>query len=109
MENDSHKNVLENTLFCQQCKIYMCNKCEKLHSDLFPNHRHCKLNKGEEIFTGLCKEKNHPYELKYFCKTHNQLCCAECTTKFKGKDHGQHTDCNVCSIEDIENEVNRKY
>ena len=94
----------ESNIFCQQCKIYMCKKCDKLHSELYPNHHQCKPDKGEEIFTGICKENNHPYILKYFCKTHNQLCCAECITKFKGKDHGQHTDCNVCSIEDIENE-----
>ena len=46
--------------------------------------------------------------MKYFCKTHNKLCCAECITKFKGKLHGQHTDCNVCSIEDIEKEKKEK-
>ena len=21
--------------FCDKCKIYMCNKCEKLHTELF--------------------------------------------------------------------------
>ena len=24
--------------YCQKCEIYMCNKCNKPHSDLFPNH-----------------------------------------------------------------------
>ena len=91
--------------FCQECKIYMCNKCEKFHSNLFLNHHQIKLEKDiNDIFTGLCKEKNHLIELKYFCKNHNKLCCAECITKFKGKEHGQHTDCNVCSIEDIKTE-----
>ena len=23
--------------FCHGCKIYMCNKCDKLHADLFKN------------------------------------------------------------------------
>ena len=70
--------------FCQECRIYMCNKCEKLHSELFINHNQFKLEKDKditEIFTGFCKEKNHPIELKYFCKTHNVLCCAECIIK----------------------------
>ena len=95
-------------LLCEECKIYMCNKCEKLHSGLFPNHHQKQLEKNKninEIFTGLCKEKNHLYELKYFCKTHNQLCCAECITSLKGKEHGQHADCNLSTIEDIENEI----
>ena len=85
----------------------MCNKCEKLHSEFIENHHKYKIEKDkgiEEIFTGLCKEKNHLYELKYFCKSHNVLCCAECITKLKGKDHGQHTDCDICSIDDIIND-----
>ena len=66
----------------------MFHKCEKLHSELFSNHHQIKIEKDKdinEIFTGLCKEENHYIELKYFCKTHNKLCCAECITKFKGK------------------------
>ena len=66
----------------------MCNKCEKLHSELFLKHNLSKFENDkniEDIFTGLCEEKNHLCELRYFCKTHNQLCCAECITKFKGK------------------------
>ena len=97
--------------FCYNCKIYMCHKCEKLHSELFSNHFSIKLGKDkniDDLFTGLCKEENHSIELKYFCKTHNKLCCAECITKFKGKNHGQHTDCTICSIEDIKNEKMNK-
>ena len=96
-------------LFCYECKIYMCNKCENLHSQLFKNHHQYKFEKdANELFTGLCNENNHPHELKYFCKNHNKLCCAECITKFKGNDHGQHSDCTVCSIIDIENEKKNK-
>ncbi len=97
--------------FCDKCKIYMCHKCEKLHSELFSNHYQIKIEKDKdinEIFTGLCKEESHYIELKYFCKTHNKFCCAECITKFKGKNHGEHTDCDICSIEDIQNEKMNK-
>jgi len=89
----------------------MCQKCEKSHSDLFLNHKKIKIEKNKdnsEIFTGLCNEENHPYELKYFCKNHNKLCCAECITKIKGKYNGQHTDCDICFIEDIKNEKMNK-
>ena len=41
---------------------------------------------------------------KFFCKNHNQLCCTACITKIKGKEYGQHTDCDICIIEDIKNE-----
>ena len=98
-------------LYCYECRIFICSKCEKLHSGLFPDHHQLKMDKdkdADEIFTGLCTENNHNIELKYFCKTHNKLCCAECITKFKGKNHGQHTDCTVCSIEDIEKEKKEK-
>jgi len=98
--------------FCQECKIYMCNKCEKHHSELFLSHHQYKFDKEKndinEIFTGFCKEKNHPNELRYFCKTHNKLCCSECITKIKGSDFGQHSDCNVCTIHEIESEKKSK-
>ena len=103
---EKHKENNAN-LYCQECKIYMCNNCEKHHSELFLYHHQYKINKElDEIFTGLCQENNHFYELKYFCKNHNKLCCSECITNFKGKDHGQHTNCNICSIEDIK--INKK-
>ena len=113
MQKCSSKEHKDNEaiLFCCDCKIYICNKCEIYHSKLFENHHQYKLEGNKdinEIFTGYCKESNHFLELKYFCKTHNILCCSECITKFKGKEHGQHTDCDVCSINDIENEKKNK-
>ena len=110
--NCSLKTHQENDaiLFCYDCKIYMCNKCAKHHNEIFPEHQEYKLdNKNiKDIFIGLCEENGHLYELKYFCKNHNKLCCAECITKFKGKNHGQHSDCEVCSIEDIKEEKKNK-
>ena len=97
--------------FCQECRIYMCNKCEKFHSELFQDHNQFKLENNVDItkiFTGFCKEVNHPDKLKYFCKTHNVLCCAECITKIKTKESGQHSDCKICTIQDIENEKKNK-
>ena len=110
LEKHKENNAIS---FCIQCKIYMCNKCENFHSELFPNHHLLKItqdknNLTEEIFTGLCQEKNHFCELKYFCKSHNKLCCAECITKIKGKDHGQHTDCTIASLTDIKDEKSNK-
>ena len=89
----------------------MCNKCEKLHSDLFQNQHQNITIKGkniDEIFTGICTEESHINELIFFCKNHNKLCCAECITKIKYKKNEQHKDCDVCSIEDIENEKKNK-
>ena len=97
--------------FCQECKIYMCKKCEKLHSELFKYHHAYEINKEKneiEVFIGLCQELNHFNELDYFCKTHNKLCCAKCITRIKTEENGQHTDCNLCLIKDIENEKKNK-
>ena len=44
----------------------------------------------------------------YFCKNHNMLCCAFCITKIKEDGNGQHKDCDVCSIRDIEKEKKNK-
>ena len=90
--------------YCQECRVYMCNKCEKFHSELLQNHHSYNLDKNiNEIFTGFCKLSNH-YELKYYCKNHNQLCCVACIANIKDKENGQHKDCNICIIENIQNE-----
>ena len=107
-----HKEI-EALSFCNDCNLYMCNKCEKHHSELFKNkhHNQIKLEKGKdfaELFIGLCNEKNHKLDLQYFCKTHNILCCAQCIAKIKAKENGQHSDCDICLIEDIENEKRNK-
>ena len=95
-----HKEI-DSISFCFECKIYMCNKCENLHSKLFKNHQPNKLDKDlNEIFTGYCKYENHKNELEFFCKTHNELCCAVCISKIKKEGKGQH----VCLFEDIINE-----
>ena len=108
MENKKYKcslkehNEFDAISYCQKCDNYMCNKCEKLHISLVPNHHSITLDKDiSNLFTGFCKVENHQNELDFFCKTHNELCCGLCITKIKRKGVGQHTDCNVCNYEDI--------
>ena len=99
---EEHMDINSNT-YCKKCEIYMCNKCEANHSKLFKNHQNFIINSDtEDICDEFCEEENHKYfKLKYFCETHNKLCCAACLTKMKGKGDGQHSECNVCFIEDI--------
>ena len=84
----NHKE--EAIFFCQECRMYLCNKCERSHNEFFKNIKH-HLNQSDknkdktEIFTGLCQEQNHFCELEFFCKTHNKLVCAKCITKIKKK------------------------
>ena len=101
----------EAIFYCQECKIYMCNKCENYHSELFPNHKKYKLDTNiniNEIFTGFCKEENHNNPLLFLCKSHNKLCCGACLSKIKKKGNGQHSDCDVCLIEEIKDEKKNK-
>ena len=80
----------------------MCNRCQNLHLQLFPEHPKIILEKNqEEIFTGICTEKGHQNKLSFFCKTHNQLCCAACISKIQNKEYGQHSNCETCEIEEI--------
>ena len=95
--------------YCQECNVYMCNKCANYHSEFLENHHKYELGKEKkEIFTSFCKEKNHTIKLQFFCQTHNQLCCAACISKIKGEGNGQHSDCKVCFIKDIEEEKRNK-
>ena len=104
-EKCSCKNHVEidAIIYCQECRIYMCNKCEKLHSELLQNHHSINLDKNiKDLFTGYCKEQNHTMKLNYFCINHNQLCCAACLCKIKGEGKdGLHKDCKACLIEEI--------
>ena len=94
------------TSFCTECNIFLCNKCLNYHTEYLENHHIYNLDKNnfDEIFTGICKEENHKKELNYLCKTHNKLCCVACISKIKGEGNGQHTDCNICLINDIKDE-----
>ena len=95
---------MEAIIYCDECK-----KCEKLHSELFQNHKKFNVDQDiNDLFTGYCKEKNHLEKLNYFCKTHNKLCCSSCIVKVKSEGNGKHTDCYVCNIEDIKDEKKNK-
>ena len=103
---EEHSKI-DAVIFCQ-CKIFMCNKCEKARSEIFKGHHKFKLDRDfNDLFTGFCKEKYHT-KLKYFYKSHNELCCAACISKIKDQENGQHSCCNVCNIKDIENEKKNK-
>ena len=103
---EEHKEI-KAIKYCFECGIYMCNKCDNFHSSLFKNHHPNNLENEEEIFTGICKEKNH-YKLKYYCKNHNKLCCGLCIAKLNEEGEGQHKDCEVCYIEKIKEEKKNK-
>ena len=100
---DEHKDI-DALFYCQECKVKMCNKCEKVHSGFLKKHHIYSLDKDiKEIFTGLCVNKNHSLELEFYCKNHNKLCCAACLSKIKIKGKGQHKNCEVYHITKIKN------
>ena len=91
--------------YCKECNVFMCNKCLNSHPDFLENHHKYNIDKNfEDIFTGICHEENHKNELEYFCNDHNQLCCVACICKIRGKGNGQHSDCNICFIDEIKEE-----
>ena len=117
MENESIKctlkkhNSIDAVSFCQDCKLYMCNKCCNHHSELFEKDIHTIINIDKDkdyFFSGYCNEEKHKDELEYFCQTHNVLCCASCLSVIKSKGNGNHKDCKVCNIEEIKDEKKNK-
>ena len=106
--SSNHKEVNAN-YYCVNCKIYMCNKCDMHHNELFQAHNKFKINEDiSEIFTGYCQEIDHLDKLEYFCKNHNKLCCSACISKIKGNGKGEHMDCDICLIENIKEEKTKK-
>ena len=73
---------------------------------MFYEHQIYDLNKEsvDEILKHRCHIEYHNKKFQYFCKTHNVLCCGLCISKIKDDDNGQNSDCDVCLIEDIEDE-----
>ena len=95
--------------YCQECRLYMCEKCQNIHAELY-NHSQINIKENQlEIFTGICKEENHINYLDFFCKTHNKLCCLACVSKINKKGYGQHKDCDICIIEEIKEEKKLKF
>ena len=104
----SHKDLVV-IKYCEQCKIFLCNKCLNHHKELFENHQLINLDKNNnEIFIDLCKKIGHEKKFEFFCKTHNELCCIGCITKIQEKGYGQHKDCDICIIENIKEEKKSK-
>ena len=97
---------IEAIKYCLECKKYLCKKWQNLHFELFEEHNLYNLDKNcKDIFTGFCQELNHNnYELDFFCKTHNTLCCLGCTSKFERKGYGQHKNCEIFLNENIKDE-----
>ena len=54
--NEEHKDI-DAISYCQDCKIYICNKCSNHHQELFKEHFTYNLIKNKEIFIDVCKEK----------------------------------------------------
>ena len=103
---EEHKDI-DAVSYCSKCDIYSCEKCKDYHNNLInKNHNQINLNNKENNGENaeICFELNHQEKLEYFCRTHNKLCCRACVTKIKGLGNGQHSDCDICFIEDISNE-----
>ena len=61
MQNQCKKSSLKKhseidaVSYCQECKIFLCNKCINYHSELFENHTSYNLDKDiNDIFTDIC-------------------------------------------------------
>ena len=114
MENQKKCSLKEHSninaiAYCQKCEIYMCNKCNKVHSELCTNHSDFIINDNiNEIFNEICNEGKNHSKLNYYCKNHNKLCCISCIAKIKGEGIGQHKDCDVFFIKEIKEEKKNK-
>ena len=42
--------------------------------------------------------------MEFYCKTHNELCCAACISKIKINGKGQHNNCEIYHITKIKND-----
>ena len=66
------------------------------------------LEKNNDLFIDICQKPGHEKKMEFFCKRHNELCCACCISKIQDKGYGQHKDCKICSIENVKEEKKNK-
>ena len=92
------------TNYCQECRLYMCEKCNEHHKEFY-THQILEIKDFEESFTGICKEENHNNTLDYYCKTHNQSCCDSCIIKFQKNGKGLHSKCEIYPIEEVKDQM----
>ena len=105
--NKKHAEI-EAISYCQECKKYFCNKCQNYHVEIHDDHKIINLKDVNEVFIDVCKERNHPNKLELYCKEHNTLCCAGCTSKIKDEGYDQHFDCDVFTLQNIKDEKRNK-
>lgn len=93
-------------LYCSHasCEKFFCEECEKGHSGMnYYEHKNCtsKDISTDRVFAAKCKK--HPdFQEDFLCKTHWELCCAECN-----KDGGDHHGCIVVPFKNINMEQMR--
>ena len=87
--------------FCPECNKFFCDECLNFHTEMFEEHKTIDPNQKSEIFIDKCKIENHNAKLEFYCKDHNTLCCALCTSKIKEYGYGQHSDYNIIHIKEI--------
>ena len=61
----------------------------------------------KHISQSECCPFSLPFNFVMHLAQHNKLCCAKCITQLKDKNYGQHSDCEICFLKDIEND--KKY
>ena len=114
MENEIKKcslkihNRIDAIAFCKDCELYLCNKCYNNHIKLYEKETHTIINIDKNINDCHCNEEKHKDELKYYCQTHNILCCESCINEIKIKGNNNDNDCKVCNIEEIKEEKKKK-
>ena len=111
MENGDIKCSLENhsnkaaKVFCQDCKILMCEECNEKHLGICKLHNYHQLDK---ISNDKCKNAKHISEINFFCKSHNRLCNTKCNIYPKNNIYGQESICEIFLLNNIEEEQRNK-
>ena len=103
-------------VYCETCKQFQCDLCNGMHQKFPVMFGHSIVNvedKTEEKrdfdMQGIDICENHKEEIKFFCKTENELCCSQCLLNAHlkcGKDgkNGEFTDTNdnkMAELKDI--------
>ena len=95
--------------YFQECRLYLCEKCQLNHQDLYDHILLNIINNTKEIHNKQCTEKNHINNLDFYCEKHNKLCCLACISDANIEGYGCHKNCKAVLIEDLKNQKNNEF
>ena len=98
-KEDGETNVA--VVYCKTCKQFQCDVCNRMHRRIATLKGHVIVDVNDQStrndefdMQGIDRCEKHNEIGKFYCKTHDQLCCSDCVL-------GSHLKCGVVELGEL--------